>query len=282
MTTIMDELTNTSSDLATLTKKQNYTYAMNEDIELLLSETTDINNTAQDLINYITYQDENNPAQLEIWEKNAIFFLQNVIDKNVSKDDNNIDNLSSYIRYVIRELYHLTRAALKIKMMPSIGTVVEPRVIEEMTDAEDSSKRRRQQGLMISLPDTSAPDTSAPDPSAPDPSVPDTSAPGTSAPDTSAPDPSAPDPSVPDTSAPGTSAPGTSAPDPSVPGTSASNIAQKRLLRSSQRMPNVNIVKGGMATRKKRKKKYRKHNKTKPKRYNKQIKHYTKKYRKHY
>ena len=242
MATIMDELTNTISDLATLTKKQSYAYAMNEDIELLLSETTDINNTAQELINYITYQgetyqDENNPAQLEIWEKNAIFFLQNVIDKKVSKDDNNIDNLSSYIRYVIRELYHLTRAALKIKRMQSIGTVVEPRVIEEMTDAEDSSKRRRQQGLMISLPDTSAPD----------PSVPDTSAPGTS-----------------------------------VPGTSASNIAQKRLLRSSQRMPNVNSVKGGMATRKKRKKKYRKHNKTKPKRYNKQIKHYTKKYRKHY
>ena len=205
MTTIMDELTNTISDLATLTKKQSYAYAMNEDIELLLSETTDINNTAQELINYITYQgetyqDENNPAQLEIWEKNAIFFLQNVIDNNVSKDDNNIDNLSSYIMYVIQELYNLTRAALKIKKMQSIGTVVEPRVIEEITDAEDSRKRRRQQGSIISLPDTSAPDTRN----------------------------------------------------------------------------------GGMATRKKRKKKYRKHNKTKPKRYNKQIKHYTKKYRKHY
>lgn len=235
MTTIMNELTNTISDLAVLRKKQSYAYTMNNDIEELLSQSNDIDDiekTAQKLISDINEANTENNAALEIWEENAIFFLNNVIS-NISKNlinKDNLENLSFYILYVIQEMYNLTRAALKIKEikeMESKGAGVETsetKTMELMTnDAETIRNKRRQRGLTLSLPDKRAHNTRA------------------------------------------------------------SNIARQRLFRSTERMPIVTIGNnGGMATRKKRKKKYRRRNKTKPKRYKKQIKGRTKKYRMRY
>lgn len=232
MTTIMNELTDTISDLAVLKKKQSYAYAMNNDIEELLSQSNDIKKTARDLISEINNENKQNNAALEIWEKNAIFFLNNVISKNLINKDN-LENLSFYILYVIQEMYYLTRAALKIKEikeMESKGAGVETSETETMelmtNDAEKTRNKRRQLGLTLSLPDKRDYNTRA------------------------------------------------------------SNIARQRLLRSTQRMPIVTIdmigKNVGMATRKKRKKKYRRRNKTKPKRYKKQIKGRTKKYRMRY
>jgi hypothetical protein len=151
-------------DLINLIKKNSYIYELKSDIPQILY-ADDINKIVIELIQDIN--DNNGSTALAQWEKNAIFFLNEVNKKRVNTS--NITNIKEYIQHVIEEMYffglktllnkandsHVNSASLSAAEAAEAAEAAKRKRLERQITEEDAEAARflrETVGVKLSLP----------------------------------------------------------------------------------------------------------------------------------